>query len=124
MAALEHVALKALNLERTADFYQALGAVISRHDEGRRLFAEFSSGSRLIFDAVATAPDPSALTYLGLELDSECEVDDLIASLTDQSSGVQDMRQDYRQKTGPYGFFVTDPDGYLIKVFKYHNQEE
>ena len=124
MPGLEHVALKASNLDRTRAFYAALGAELSPHAGGERLFVTFGSGTRLIFDQVDSPPDVSAVTYLGLELDSFAEVDALVTDLTGQAEIRRDMREEHRHATGPYGFFVADPDGYLIKVFKYHTADE
>lgn len=122
MAVLEHVAFKARDLDRTQAFYELLGVETSLH--GARLFATFHGGTRLIFDRSETAPDVRAVTYLGLELDSFDEVDRLFARISGQTSIQRDMREQYRHATGPYGFFVTDPDGYVLKVFKYHDAEE
>ncbi|MCP2014665.1 catechol 2,3-dioxygenase-like lactoylglutathione lyase family enzyme [Deinococcus sp. HSC-46F16] len=122
MAVLEHVAFRARDLGRTQVFYELLGAETSLR--GERLLATFRGGTRLIFDRSETAPDVAAVTYLGLELDSFDEVDRLLARISEQTSIQHDMREHYRHTTGPYGFFVTDPDGYVLKVFKYHGAEE
>lgn len=122
MAVLEHVAFKASDLDRTQAFYELLGAETSLH--GKRLFATFDGGTRLIFDHSDASPDVRAVTYLGLELDSFDEVDALFARLSGQVSIQRDVREEYRHTTGPYGFFVSDPSGYVIKVFKYREAEE
>lgn len=124
MALLEHVAFRALNLDRTQAFYEALGAQTSRHVAGERLFATFDSGTRLIFDHTTSPPDVSALTYLGLELESFGEVDGLFTRLSELVPIRRDVREQYRHATGPYGFFVADPEGYVVKVFKYHTAEQ
>lgn len=124
MALLEHVAFKALDLDRTQTFYGALGAETSRHVGGTRLFATFDGGTRLIFDQTTSPPDVSALTYLGLELESFGEVDALFARLSELVPIRRDMREHYRHATGPYGFLVADPDGYVLKVFRYHTAEQ
>lgn len=121
MPTLEHVALKARDLALTDAFYTALGARTSRHAAGTRLFAEFNTRTHLIFDATDLLPDVSAITYLGLELESDAEVDALIEHLSQQFQIARDVRDQYRHTTGPYGFFVNDPDGYVLKVFKYHD---
>lgn len=122
MAVLEHVAFKARDLDRTQAFYKLLGAETSLR--GERLFATFHGGTRLIFDSATSAPDVRAVTYLGLELDSFAEVDALFTQLSEQTGVQRDLREQYRHATGPYGFFVTDPDGYVLKVFKYHDADE
>ncbi|KEF34699.1 hypothetical protein RDMS_05615 [Deinococcus sp. RL] len=124
MAVLEHVAFKASDLNRTRAFYDLLGAETSLHRGGQRLFASFGGGTRLIFDHSEQAPDVSALTYLGLELDSFDEVDGLFTRLSEHVRIQRDVREQYRHATGPYGFFVTDPDGYVLKVFKYRDADE
>lgn len=124
MAALEHVALRGLDLARTQSFYASLGAETCLQAEGERLTVNFGAGTRLIFDRSHTAPEVSALSYLGLELDSVDEVDDLFVRLSTQTTIHNDLRGKYRDATGPYGFFVADPDGYVLKVFKYHTAGE
>jgi catechol 2,3-dioxygenase-like lactoylglutathione lyase family enzyme len=124
VAVLEHVALKASDLTRTRAFYAALGAELSPHAGGGRLFVTFGSSTRLIFDHSDSPPDVSAVTYLGLELASFTEVDALFTALAGRAEIRRDLREEYRQATGPYGFFVADPDGYVIKVFKYHTAEQ
>ena len=117
---LEHVALKASDLGRTELFYQGLGGRTSRHVGGKRLFVELGGGSRLIFDAAQVVPDVGAITYLGLELPDFPAVDAAFARLASSAALGRDIREDYRTATGPYGFFVRDPDGYSVKVFKYN----
>lgn len=121
MPTLEHVALKAHNLTLTEEFYAALGAKTSRHAAGQRLFAEFEQRTRLIFDATDSAPETSAVTYLGVELESDAAVDALFERFSEQFQIARDVREQYRHNTGPYGFFVADPDGYVLKIFKYHD---
>ncbi|CAM3204514.1 VOC family protein [Deinococcus saxicola] len=121
MITLEHVALKARNLGQTAAFYSLLGAKTSCHAEGQRLFVEFESAARLIFDAADSAPDTSAVTYLGLELASDSEVDALFERVSKRVQIARDVREQYRHNTGPYGFFVADPTGYALKIFNYHD---
>lgn len=117
---LEHVALKARDLTRTEAFYRQLGGRVSWHAEGQRLFVEFDGGSRLIFDASDALPDTFGVTYLGVELADFRAVDEAFARLAGHSPPHRDVREDYRTATGPYGFFVRDPNGYTVKVFKYH----
>lgn len=117
---VEHLALKALDLAQTDAFYTLLGAKTSRHAAGQRLFAEFGSGTRLIFDAADSAPNASAVTYIGLELESVQAVDELFARVSASTRISRDAREQYRHDPGPYGFFVSDPDGYVLKVFNYH----
>lgn len=120
MALLEHVAFQARELDRTQAFYELLGAETSRQAGGKRLFVTLDSPTRLIFDHTDSPPDVSAVTYLGIELDSFEEVDTLFTLLSERASIQRDLREEYRHAAGPYGFFVADPDGYVIKVFKYH----
>lgn len=124
MPLLEHVALKVLDLGRTQAFYEALGAEVSCHAGGQRLLVTLGSGTRLIFDRTDTPPVTAALTYLGVELGSFDEVDALFTRLGARSEIRRDMREEYRHATGPYGFLVPDPDGYIVKVFKYNTAEE
>lgn len=121
MALLEHVAFKAFDLDSTQAFYKVLGAETSQHAGGERLFVSFGGETRLIFDRAPSAPDTSAVTYLGLELESFGEVDALFTRLSETVAIRRDMREEYRHVTGPYGFFVADPDGYLVKVFNYND---
>lgn len=121
MTTLEHVALKVKNLDQTEAFYSALGARTSCHAAGKRLFVEFDVGTRLIFDVVDSPFTTDALTYLGLELDSDDALDALFTRLSERGPIARDVREEYRHATGPYGFFVNDPDGYVLKIFKYHD---
>lgn len=123
MALLEHIAFKASDLNQTQAFYELLGAETARHAGGARLFVTFEGRTRLIFDHADLPPDVSAVTYLGIELATLEEVNGLFDRLPKQVAIQRDVREEYRHATGPYGFFVTDPDGYLIKVFKYHTAE-
>ncbi|EYB69167.1 hypothetical protein DEIPH_ctg011orf0154 [Deinococcus phoenicis] len=120
MALLEHVAFKALDLDRTQAFYESFGAETSRHASGKRLFVTLDGTTRLIFDHTDSPPDVSTVTYLGIELDSFGEVDAMFTRLSERAAIRRDLREEYRHAAGPYGFFVADPDGYVIKVFKYH----
>ncbi|AFZ66454.1 VOC family protein [Deinococcus peraridilitoris] len=121
MPQLEHVAFKAVNLPQTEAFYHNLGAHVSWHNAAQRLFVGFSRGSRLIFDKAETAVNPSAVVYIGIELPDFQAVDQAFIRCASSSAVLgRDMRETYRSATGPYGFFVQDPDGYVVKVFKYH----
>ena len=123
MATVEHIALKARDLERTEVFYRLLGGQISRQPGGTRLSVSFGSGSRLLFDQTDALFEVGALSYMGIELDNFPEVDALLERLKSTVSIGRDLRDEFREATGPYGFFVTDPDGYPVKVFKYHTAQ-
>ena len=82
------------------------------------------NGFTLIFDRSDKKPDPATLTYLGLELASFEAVDRMFEKLAPQISIGRDLRKMYRNAQGPYGFFVEDPNGYVIKVFKYNEPEQ
>lgn len=118
-ATLEHIALKALNLDQTQAFYARLGGQTERHGQGQRLFVRLDGGSRLIFDQSDTVY-PETVTYLGLELPDFAAVDASFAEFSGTPALDRDVRETYRHATGPYGFFVRDPSGYVVKVFKYN----
>lgn len=119
MPKLEHVALGALDLGQTRAFYEKLGGAASFQGE-KRLTVVFGDGCRLIFDLVNALPGAGAVTYLGLELPEFGEVDAAFARFAGCANMGRDMRADYAKASGPYGFFVRDPSGYPVKVFKYN----
>ena len=124
MPRIQHIALKTNDLRATAAFYRLLGLEGDLNLEVGRLWLNFEDNFTLIFDRSAEKPDPATLTYLGLELASFEMVDRMFEKLTPQISIERDLREDYRNAQGPYGFFVEDPNGYVIKVFKYNEPEQ
>ncbi len=61
-----------------------------------------------------------AVQYLGLELASFGAVDEMYEHVANYAPTGRDLRETYRHAQGPYGFFIADPNGYLIKVFRYN----
>ena len=120
MPRIQHIALKTNALRATAAFYALLGLEADLNLEVGRLWLNFKDGFTLIFDRSDKKPDPGTLTYLGLELASFEAVDRMFGKLAPQVSIERDLRETYRNAQGPYGFFVEDPNGYVIKVFKYN----
>ncbi len=120
MSRIQHIALKTSDLERTRAFYKLLGLEADFNLKVGRLWLNFEDGFTLIFDCSDEKPDPATLTYLGLELASFGAVDEMFEKLAPQVSIERDLRETYRDAQGPYGFFVEDPNGYVIKVFKYN----
>ena len=123
MARIQHIALKTNDLERTHTFYKLLGLEADLNPEVGRMWLNFEDGFTLIFDRSDEKPDPATLTYLGLELASFEAVDRMFERLAPQIGIGRDLRETYRNAQGPYGFFVEDPNGYVIKVFKYNEPE-
>ena len=122
MARLQHIALRTNDLGRTRAFYKdVLGLEEANFDpDGGRLWLSLEDGFTLIFDRSDEVPSASSITYLGLELADFAAVDEMYGRLGARASMGRDMRELYRHEQGPYGFFVEDPNGYVIKVFKYN----
>ena len=121
MTRLQHIALKTDDLEATRVFYLELLGLSGRCDaESGHLWVNFDDGFVLRFDRSEDAPNAGAVQYLGLELASFEAVDRMYERLAAHVSVRRDLRETYRQAQGPYGFFVADPNGYLIKIFRYH----
>ena len=123
MSRIQHIALKTSDLEHTRAFYALLGLEGDLNLDIGRLWLNFEDGFTLIFDHSDEALKPDTLTYLGLELASFEAVDRMFEKLAPQISIGRDLREAYRNAQGPYGFFVEDPNGYVIKVFKYNEPE-
>lgn len=121
MTRLQHLALKANELEATRAFYLELLELPGRFEaESGHLWINFRDGFVLRFDRTDEVVNPGAVRYLGLELGSFEAVDRMHSHLTPRVSIARDLREAYRDARGPYGFFVADPNGYLIKVFRYN----
>ncbi len=118
---VQHIALKTNDLEGTYTFYtDILGCDEAIYDpEVGRVRLEFKDGFTLIFDRTDETLNPATVQYLGLELEDFAAVDRLYEQITLQVKIVQDIRERYRNAQGPYGFFIRDPNGYRIKVFRY-----
>ena len=127
MVRLQHIALKTNHLEKTRTFYKdVLGLEEANYDsEVGRLWLSLEDGFTLIFDRSDETLSAATVKYLGLELPDFQTVDRMYERLAPQVEMGRDMRELYRHERGPYGFFVEDPNGYTIKVFKYNyaNQE-
>lgn len=125
MLRLQHIALQTNNLERTRAFYKdVLGLEEANYDADiGRLWLSLKGGFTLIFDRSDDVPSASTVKYLGLELPDFKAVDRMYEKLAPQAEMGRDMRELYRHKQGPYSFFVKDPNGYTIKVFKYNYVE-
>lgn len=120
---VQHLALKTNDLEKTYAFYtDILGCDETRYDpEIGRVWLNFADGFTLIFDHSNEILQPSAVQYLGLELENFAAVDRMYQQVALHGAVGRDMRELYREKPGPYGFFTADPNGYRIKVFNYND---
>lgn len=117
---LQHLALKTNDLEATRAFYLELLRLPGRCDaESGHLWVNFDDGFVLRFDRSEDAPKTGAVQYLGLELASFGAVDRMY-HLVSHAPIRRDLRDTYRHAQGPYGFFIADPNGYLVKIFHYH----
>lgn len=119
---MQHIALKTNRLEATRAFYaEVLGLPEVRVNlEAGHIWVNLAEGFVLRFDRTNEAPDPSALVYLGLELENFTAVDERFSRVSLHAPIERDLREEYRHRQGPYGFIVRDPNGYRIKVFKYN----
>ncbi len=121
MTRLQHLALKTNDLRATRAFYLELLRLPGRYDaESGHLWVNFDDGFVLRFDRSEDAPTAGAVQYLGLELASFEAVEWTHDHLAARVPVHRDLRETYRHAEGPYGFFVADPNGYLVKIFRYH----
>ncbi|CAN5844462.1 hypothetical protein BH24DEI2_BH24DEI2_15750 [soil metagenome] len=123
MPRIQHIALKTNDLERTRAFYKLLGLEGDLNTKVGRMWLKFDDGFTLIFDYSNELLHPATLNYLGLELADFEAVDRMFERLAPHISIERDLREKYREAQGPYGFFVEDPNGYTIKIFKYDDPE-
>lgn len=125
MPRLQHIALMTNDLERTRAFYKdVLGLEEANYDPNiGRLWLRLEDEFTLIFDRSGEAVFSSSIRYLGLELTDFAAVDQMYEKVSSSQHIWRDMREFHRHKQGPYGFFLQDPNGYLIKVFKYNYVE-
>ncbi len=120
MTRLQHIAFKTNELEATRAFYLELLGLLGRYDaESGHLWVNFEDGFVLRFDRTDDDVFPAEVQYLGLELASFEAVDRMYERLTPHVAIKRDLRETYRHAQGPYGFFIGDPNDYLIKVFRY-----
>ena len=121
MARMQHIALRTNNLERTRAFYvNDLGLEEANYDaDVGRLWLSLEDGFTLIFDRSSETLSPLSITYLGLELSSFAAVDQMFTNVSALYDIEKDLRERYRHAQGPYGFFMRDPNGYRLKIFKY-----
>ena len=118
---LQHLALKTADLGATHVFYTELLELSGRCDaESGHLWVNFDDGFVLRFDRSEDAPNASAVQYLGLELASFGAVDKMYEHVANCAPTGRDLRETYRHAQGPYGFLIADPNGYLVKVFRYN----
>ncbi len=112
---IQHVALASRDVAAAHRFYAGrLGLPVGNFDpEGGLLALRLADGFVLRFEA---GPAPG-VRFLGLELESFEAVDQAYRRFSDRV--VLDLRARYRNRPGPYGFFLEDPDGYRVKLFKY-----
>ncbi|WP_102128171.1 VOC family protein [Deinococcus planocerae] len=118
---LDHVSFKVRSVAATGAFYAVLGAEVTPYSE-ERLGVRFGGGTRLIFQETNRPFSPDAVDYLGLECGGDAGVDELFARLAASGAQLRDVRAEFASSPGPYGFFLRDPDGYLVKVFHYHEE--
>jgi len=113
---LQHLSLWSRDLAATEAFYAGLlGLSVANREEGL-LALRLPDGFVLRFER---GPAPG-LAFLGLELERFEEVDRAFARLGGRA--VLHLRGRYHDRPGPYGFFLEDPDGYPVKLFKYGPQ--
>jgi len=108
---MQHIALKTNCLEATRAFYaEVLGLPKVQAKLGPATSGStWPRASYYGFDRTDEAPDPSALVYLGLELESFTAVDERFARVSLHTPIERDLREEYRHRQGPYGFMVRDP---------------
>lgn len=123
---LEHIQLYCNNLDQTRSFYRDqlnLNELQFMEDEQLSVFATGHHACAIQFQEQENVVDPDyGLAFLGLEFDSKGEIDAIFEDLQqyDAASIQQDMRDQFSRQEGPYGFFVKDPTGYLLKIYHYN----
>ncbi len=117
---VQHLALKSRELAATGRFYHGLlGLEVAGLREQALIAFRLEDGFVLRFDFTEEAFTPAGLSYFGLELPSFADVDAWFERLKDRAPVVRDLRPNYTHRPGPYGFLLRDPDGYVVKLFKY-----
>lgn len=121
----QHLALLSSDLGRTRAFYaDLLGLDIATFSPQEGMLAlRLEEGFILRFHRTEEPFSSASVAYLGLELSSFKAVDELLEQLSKAIPIERNVRERFRRDTGPYGFFIRDPDGYRIKVFS-HNYGE
>jgi len=116
----QHLALKSRDLAETRRFYHGmLGLEVAGFREGELVAFRLQDGFVLRFDFTEEAFTPAGLSYFGLELPSFADVDTWFGRLKGRVPIVRDLRPRFADRPGPYGFLLRDPDGYVVKLFKY-----
>jgi len=117
---VQHLALKSRDLAATRRFYhELLGLEVAGFREGELVAFWLEGGFVLRFDFTEEDFTPAGLSYFGLELPSFADVDAWFEQLKGRAPIVRDLRPEFADRPGPYGFLLRDPDGYVVKLFKY-----
>lgn len=116
----QHLALATHDLDASRAFYgEVLGLEVATYDPEAGLLAlRLADGFVLRFERRAQV-HPQGLLFFGLELPTFEEVDRWFVRLEGHVPIVEDLRERYADRPGPYGFLIRDPSGYVVKVFKY-----
>ncbi|MDP8958355.1 MAG: VOC family protein [Actinomycetota bacterium] len=122
MVTCQHVAFFSLDLEATKSFFQELlGLEVANYDpEHGLLVFGLAEGFVLRFERTTESVGCPGLRFVGLEFSSFDEVDALFEGVSSAAPILADMRERYRDRRGPYGFVIEDPNGYRFKIFKYN----
>lgn len=124
---VDHLHLKCNDLENTRAFYKQFLDVneLHYHDEEQLSVLSIDRNQFVIqFQQADQTVENTGnhLGFIGLELESFHEVDQMIKTAEEQYPELlgKDMRDQFRNEKGPYGFFIEDPTGYTLKIFKYN----
>lgn len=123
---LENLQLAVTDIDQTRNFYgEFLGLTELNYMHEHRL-AVFEVGDFVLrfkeresFERGARTP----VDFIGLELSSFEAVDAAYDEALEHfpAQQIRDVRNEYADHPGPYGFYIHDPDGYRLKLYRYND---
>ena len=121
----QHVCFESGDLEATLRFYgDLLDLKVAHYEPNSLLTFQLEDGFVLRFEYTDKPVVPQGMRFFGLELPTYDAVDLWFDRL--QEAGVnivEDLRPRFKDRPGPYGFLIRDPNGYIVKLFKYGPRE-
>ena len=112
--AIGHVTLRVSDIGRAADFYRALGLRPVLKREGLAIL-ELRGGTHLVLFRAEGRPEAGPVSVF------DFMVEDIEAAhAAVRGAGIEGTAIDEDHLAGHLWFEVTDPDGYVLKVFSSH----
>ncbi len=137
MLGCTHLVLYVKDVAITRDFYiDTLGCTVRRYAPGERVLSVSVGGFVLNFYGLKPGEAPpdgysSGVAHLGLELPTRPDVRQFFERLADFSrfgSGQRLLQTvtdlETSRTSGPYRFYVHDPDGYTLELHTWEGLEE